>query len=80
VLIKPVMQAIPVYSMACFKFPRGRCDHINLLIRQFWWGSTQGKRKANWVSWQVMTRPKFLGGLGFRDLELFNLALLAGQA
>ena len=35
VLIKSVAQAIPVYSMACFRLPRGLCEHINSLIRGF---------------------------------------------
>jgi hypothetical protein len=36
VLIKLVAQAIPIFSMACFKLPRGLCLHINALIRKFW--------------------------------------------
>nr|XP_040249320.1 uncharacterized protein LOC120966829 [Aegilops tauschii subsp. strangulata]XP_045086245.1 uncharacterized protein LOC123494445 [Aegilops tauschii subsp. strangulata] len=80
VLIKSVAQAIPTYSMACFKLPRGLCQHINGLLRKFWWGSKNGERKTAWVSWEVMSQPKFMGGMGFRGIELFNLALLARQA
>ena len=80
VLIKSVAQAIPVYSMSCFKLPRGLSQHINSIILKFWWGSRRGERKSCWVSWEVMTRTKYEGGLGFRDIELFNLALLARQA
>ena len=75
VLIKSVAQAIPTYLMSCFKLPRGLCLHINGLLRSFWWGSKEGKRRTCWVAWEDMTKPK-----GFGDIELFNLALLARQA
>ena len=77
VLVKSVAQAVPVFSMSCFKLPRGLCEHLNMLIRKFWWGSKEGKRKPHWVSWETMTQPKDMGGLGFKDFELFNLAMLA---
>jgi len=80
VLIKAVAQAVPMYSMSCFRLPRGLCQHLDSLLRSFWWGSKEGKRRTCWVAWEEMTKPKFLGGLGFRDFELFNLALLAQQA
>ena len=80
VLIKAVAQSILVFSMSCFRLPRGLCENITSLIIQFWWGSKQGKRKPSWVAWDEMTTPKHLGGLGFRDLEIFNLALLSKQA
>jgi hypothetical protein len=79
VLIKAVAQAIPTNSMACFHLPRGLCKHIDSLLRDFWWGS-KGKRRTCWVAWNDMTVPKGLGGLGFRNIDLFSLALLARQA
>lgn len=80
VLIKSVAQAVPTYSMSCFWLPCGLCQYIDGLLRKFWWGGKDGKRKTCWVAWEEMTKPKFLGGLGFRKTELFNLALLAKQA
>jgi hypothetical protein len=80
ILIKSVVQAIPTYSMALFKLPRGLCQHITSLIRKFWWGSKQGERKTAWVSWESMAVPKYRGCMSFRDIEIFKLALLAHQA
>ena len=37
ILIKAVVQAIPAYSMSCFKLPVTLCHEIEVLIRKFWW-------------------------------------------
>jgi hypothetical protein len=80
VLIKAVAQAMPTYTMSVFKIPLGICDELTRIIREFWWGVENGKRKTAWVAWKQLTRKKCGGGLGFKDLRIFNRALLARQA
>ena len=48
VMIKAVVQSIPVYSMSIFKLPVGLCRDIEAMIQNFWWGSGDA-RKIYWV-------------------------------
>ena len=77
ILIKAVAQALPTYTMACFKLPISLCNEIEILICKFFWGQRGDNRKIHWVKWLDLCKPKTQGGMGFKDLSLFNGALLA---
>ena len=47
VLIKSVIQAIPTYTMGCFKIPLGLCNEIEAMIKNFWWGQRGDRRKIH---------------------------------
>ena len=80
VLIKTVAQAIPTYSMSIFKIPRAACDGMNSVLAKYWWGQTRNEQKIHWINWGKLCTPKIRGGVGFRDIHAFNLAMLAKQA
>ena len=49
ILIKAVAQALPTYTMACFKLPISLCNEIEGLIRRFFWVQRGDNRKIHWV-------------------------------
>ena len=79
VLIKVVVQAIPTSTMCCFKLPLELCHEIEGLICKFWWEQRGDRRKIHWVKWEDMCEPNSEGGMGFKELPLFNDALLVKQ-
>ncbi|KAI5353126.1 hypothetical protein L3X38_006019 [Prunus dulcis] len=79
ILIKVVAQAIPIFTMSCFLLPKYFCDDLNRMMASFWWNSSNDDKTIHWLPWDKLCLPKADGGLGFRNLYDFNLALLAKQ-
>jgi len=80
ILVKAVAKAIPTYAMSCFDKTKCLCAEISVMVSRNWWSQQDKKHKIHWFSWEKLTRSKKKGGLGFRDLHLFNLAMLVRQA
>ncbi|XP_058776514.1 uncharacterized protein LOC131650817 [Vicia villosa] len=77
VMIKSVLQSIPSYVMSLFVLPDGIIQDIEIMLNAFWWGGSSNQSCIKWMAWDKFTGPKNEGGLGFRDLKSFNLAMVA---
>ncbi|KAK2398440.1 putative mitochondrial protein [Trifolium repens] len=80
VMIKSVLQAIPSYVMSIFLLPDTIISAIEKMMNSFWWGSGgANNRGIHWMAWERLSVHKSYGGMGFKDLTAFNLAMLGKQ-
>ncbi|CAN1135031.1 Putative ribonuclease H protein At1g65750 [Linum perenne] len=75
-LASSVLNSIPSYVMQTTALPGYICEGIDRKIRNFIWGSTNGVRKIHNINWEMVCRPKNLGGLGLRSARELNRAFL----
>ncbi|KAL4364166.1 hypothetical protein GQ457_04G020170 [Hibiscus cannabinus] len=65
--------------MSCYLLPCSLVEEMSRSIRRFWWTGKGSARGWPLVAWDDVCLPKSAGGIGFKDLHLFNIALLGKQ-
>ncbi|CAH9119518.1 unnamed protein product [Cuscuta europaea] len=70
---------MPTYSMNVFLLLVDLCRKIENIMNGYWWKGKAGKGIL-WKDWASLCVPKTAGGLCFKRLRDFNLAMLSKQA
>jgi hypothetical protein len=77
ILLKVVLQALPVYTFSALVAPNFVLNAIKTLQRNFLWQGLKTGKKLALISWDKLCRPKAQGGLGLRDPSTMNKILSA---
>jgi len=77
VLVKSVLEAIPVYWMSLAWIPKGTLESIRRICFRFLWSGKKEDQTTPWVNWKRIAVPKGLGGWGLKNIFLFSKALAA---
>lgn len=76
VLIKLVLESLLIYAIGTVILPLKVLKKLAGIMRNFFWGATdERKRMVMWLTKKV-TIPKGMGGLGLRSLKEINQALV----
>ena len=75
-LIKSTLSSLSIYFVSLFVTPKRVAARLEKIQRYFLWGGGDLEKKPHLVNWSIVCLEKHNGGLGFKNLSLFNKALL----
>ncbi|XP_074306120.1 uncharacterized protein LOC141641352 [Silene latifolia] len=76
VLVKAVLTTLHSYWASLFVLPKGILAKVEATCRNFLWDNCADCHRVPLVAWDTVCRPKVEGGLGIKNLELMNKALI----
>jgi hypothetical protein len=77
VLVKSVLEAIPIFWMSLSWIPKGTLEAARKLSFRFLWSGKKDTNVTPWVRWKRIAVPKALGGWGLKNIHVFSKALAA---
>lgn len=77
VLIKAVLQAMPLYLFSILAAPKWFLKRLRDLQRGFLWGKTSSNHKWALIKWNTICTSKEKGGIGLRDPNHSNAIMSA---
>ncbi|KAK1271176.1 hypothetical protein QJS04_geneDACA019987 [Acorus gramineus] len=69
--------SLPAFAMFAGVVTPKTAECIDLIVRRFLWGGHKGQRAIHLVSWEIITTPKLVGGLGLKRMSHLRIAALA---
>lgn len=79
-LINSILSMLSLNILSVFLIPKATTDKLNSIFAKFLWNGSRTMKPIYWKSMATIELPKGGGGLGIRNVHLFNKALLAKQA
>lgn len=78
-LVNAVLWNICVYWSQIFLLPNAALNQINAICRSFLWTSKCNNSRPRYASWEDTCERRSHGGLGFRSLIHWNVAIVGKQ-
>lgn len=74
-IIKAMLQAIPMYCMRALLLPSALIDELQRMLNAFWWGTrNKSGNEIRWLSWsKLMKKDEGAMSLGLRILLTWGM-------